>query len=638
MSLFLSYTVLGIVAGAGFAVSASGLVVTYATTGVFNFAQGAVGMVCCFTFWDLAYNYSHSTMPVWLALVVVIFVEAPVLGIIIERVFMRRLHGASTVRSLMVTLGLLLILLGLGEGIWNSETTRNLPSFFTTVNVHIADVTVSGEDLLTVAIAVVVAVGLWAFFRRFRIGVAMRAVVDDPELLAMAGAKPVRVARMGWIFGSMLAAVGGILLGQGEASIDTSTLTLVVINCFAAAVVGRMRSLPMTFFGAIVLGLLDNYVIGYAPSSWTWLSDAALAVPMIFLFVVLLLLPQDRLRAIGRPAVAAAPRVVAGFQSLVGSGAVVVIALVAAAALTGTLLTTVSQGFVFGIIALSLVLLTGYAGQVSLGQLTFVGIGSFAMGHIAHGGSWLGVLAAIGVAAASGAVIALPTLRLRGLYLALATLAFAQAATTIFFIPEVDTKGGLFVGRLNVFGISLQSLKGQTILYGVLFALASLAVLAIRRGTFGRRLVGLSDSPAACATVGLDVKLTRLAVFAVSAGLAGLGGALFGGQFVNSNDFLLFTSLELLLLLVIWGVRSVTGALLAGMSLSALNLLTSNSGIAGELPYLLTGAGIVLIGWIPNGILGLGLFSGGSPVKRVLDGAARSGRAPAAVRSSADAA
>ena len=95
----------------------------------------------------------------------------------------------------------------------------------------------------------------------------------------------------------------------------------------------------------------------------------------------------------------------------------------------------------------------------------------------------------------------------------------------------------------------------------------------------------------------------------MSAGLAGLAGALYGGQFVTSNDFLLFTSLELLLLLVIWGVRSVTGALLAGISLSALNLLTSNSGLAGELPFLLTGAGIVLIGWLPNGLLGIGFLA-----------------------------
>ena len=126
----------------------------------------------------------------------------------------------------------------------------------------------------------------------------------------MAGARPVRIARMGWILGSMLAAIGGILLGQAAGTIDPTNLTLVVINSFAAAVVGRMRSLPWTFVGAILLGLFDDYVIGYAPSRMAWLANADLAIPMIFLFVVLLLLPQDRLRAIGRPIASAAPRVV----------------------------------------------------------------------------------------------------------------------------------------------------------------------------------------------------------------------------------------------------------------------------------------------------------------------------------------
>ncbi len=527
----------------------------------------------------------------------------------------------------------------MAEGLWTAETPRELPSYFSTLTVRIADVTLQGEELLTLVVAIVVAVGLWAFFRRLRIGVAMRAVVDDPELLAMAGARPVRVARMGWILGSMLAAVGGLLIVPVvlQGTLDPNTLTLVVINSFAAAVVGRMRSLPLTFLGAVLLGLFDTYVTGYAPSSWTWLSNADLAVPMIFLFVVLLLLPQDRLRAIGRPVANAAPHVVKFGQSLLGGGAVVLLAVLSALFLSGTLLITVSTGIVFGIVALSLVLLTGYAGQVSLCQLTFVGFGSFAMGHIAGGGSWLGLLAATGVGAATGVVVALPTLRLQGLYLALATLALAQGAVTIFFIPEVDTHQGLKINDLNFFGLSLQSVPDQTVIYGCIFAIASILVLAVRRGRLGRRLVGLSDSPAACATVGLDVKLTRLGVFAASAGLAGLAGALNGGVYVTSNDFMLFTSLELLLLLVIWGVRSVTGALFAGLSLAALTLLSSNSGLAGELPYLLTGAGIVLIGWVPNGILGIGWFNRESSMRRAID-PNRAGRTPAAIGTSADAA
>jgi branched-chain amino acid transport system permease protein len=250
----------------------------------------------------------------------------------------------------------------------------------------------------------------------------------------------------------------------------------------------------------------------------------------------------------------------------------------------------------------------------------------------------LGVLAAVGVGAATGVVVALPTLRLRGLYLALATLAFAQGAVTIFFFPEIDTHQGLKINDLNFFGLSLQSVPDQTVIYGCLFAVASLLVLAVRRGRLGRRLVGLSDSPAACATVGLDVKLTRLGVFAASAGLAGLAGALYGGVYVTSQDFMLFTSLQLLLLLVIWGVRSVAGALFAGISLSALTLLSSNSGLAGQLPYLLTGAGIVMIGWIPNGILGIGWFKRESAVRRAIDATSRTDRTPAAVGTSVDAA
>ncbi|MFZ0665104.1 MAG: ABC transporter permease [Acidimicrobiales bacterium] len=626
MSNLWEILVAGIVYGSIYAIPALGLVVTYSTTGVFNFSYGAIGMVCCCTYWELAYNTNHSTISPLVALLLVLLVEAPLLGIIIEKVFMRRLHGATTARSLMVTLGILLILLGIGTKIWGTDTITVTPPTF---RVDIGGVYVSEAELLAVGVAIVIAGALWWFFRHFRVGIAMRAVVDDPELLAMAGARPIRISRLGWILGCMLAGLGGILVVECIPGGGTTpnTLTLVFVNCFAAAVVGRMRSLPLTFLGAIVLGIAYSYVSTDVHVSW--LANADLSLPMILLFVVLLLLPQDRLRAIGRPPVSAAPGVVPLKRSLTGSGIVVILSILAAVALSGTLLTTVATGLVFGLIALSLVLLTGYAGQVSLCQLTFVGIGSFAMGHVYGGGSWLGVLAAVGLGAACGAIIALPTLRLRGLYMALATLAFAQAAVAAFFSPYMDSTAltGIRIRDLGFFGLDVKTAGGQLVIYGVLFAIASALVLAIRRSTFGRRLVGLSDSPAACATVGLNVKFTRLAVFAMSAGLAALGGCLYGNLVVNSNDFQLFISLELLMLLVIFGVRSVTGALLAGISLAALELLPSNGGA-----YFLVGIGIVLIGWLPNGVLGIDWFGRGSPVRKVIDMTSRT-REPVSVGS-----
>ena len=605
----LSYTLIGIVIGGGLAVSASGVVVTYSTTGVFNLAHGAVGMVAAFTLWELSYNPAHADLPVWVGITIVLLVEAPLVGVLIEALFMRRLHGASTERVLMVTIGLLLVLLGVTQAVWGGQTSRVVTALFPGRSLHVGPagggVSITGQQLLTLGVAAVSAIGLFVLLRRPRIGVAMRAAVDDPELLAMAGARPVAVSRAGWILGCFLAALAGVVLASALTPLQPFQMSLLVVNGFAAAAFGRLRSLPLTFLGAVLLGLVESYAVGYLPQ-WSFLQYSREWLPMALLFVVLLVLPQDRLRTVGRPVVVEPPRVPGLRSSLIGAAVLVVGSLGVAALMSGTWLTTVEVGVVYGLVALSLVVLTGFAGQVSLAQLTITGIGAYVMGKVAGGGSWLGVLAAVGICAALGAVVAIPTLRLRGLYLALATLALAQVATFAFFVPAIDQKPPVVLHHLGIFGLPLDTDGRQEVLAAVTFALVAVVVLALRRGTFGRRLVALSDSPAACATVGLDVKLTRLGVFALSAGIAGLAGVLRDQQVVlNSSYFDLTTGLVLLLLLAIWGVRTVSGALLAGISLAALDLLSSHGGWVGQFPGLAVGAGIVLLGRAPNGMLGL---------------------------------
>ncbi len=273
MSVFLSFTVLGIVLGAIYGILATGLVVTYKTTGVFNFAQGAVGMVAAFSYWQLWQDWHW---PFLLAIVVVVFVEAPLLAIAVEFVLFRRIHGATVERSLMVTLGLLVILLGVATIFWSSpDVIRSVPSYFTqsdgtVLSVHLFGangVTIQYQQIMFVVIAVVVSLGLGLFLRRVRLGVAMRAVVDDPQLVAMAGAKPYRMSQAGWVLGFMLAALAGVLLAPviGQTGLTADQLTLLALNGFAAAVVGRLRSLPMTFVGAIALGLITQYCVGYLP-------------------------------------------------------------------------------------------------------------------------------------------------------------------------------------------------------------------------------------------------------------------------------------------------------------------------------------------------------------------------------------
>lgn len=607
MSAFLQYSVIGVATGAIYAITASGLVVTYATTGVFNFAHGAIGMFAAFSYWELAEN--HQVNPV-LAIALILFVEAPLLGAVIEFVLMRRLHGASTERSLMVTLGLMLILLGVASTVWgNTPNQSGLPPFFVGHAVHILGVNVTVHQLIVLGTAVAVALGLRLFLKRTRTGVAMRAVVDAPELVAMAGAPPVRIARAGWITGVMLAALAGVLIAP-LVELNQVTLTLIVVNGYAAAVVGRLRNLPLTFMGGILIGLGEAYVIGYVPLDWqtTWLVNPALALPMAFLFVMILVLPVERLRAVGEVRVSRVPRVAEAGRTMMGAGGIVVAAVLAATVLSVFWRNVVSEGLVFGVIALSLVLLTGYAGQVSLGQMAFVGIGAYTMGKTAGGGSWLGLLAAVGVSAAVGALVAWPTVRVKGLYLALATLAFAQFAYYVFFsnLHLFSDNGSVVVRRVALPGVRLTGSGPELVFLAVVFALCAVGVLAIRRGTFGRRLLALSDSPAACATVGLNVRRTRLAVFALSAGMAGLGGALYGGLQgpVSADDFQVLVSLTLLLLLVIWGVRTPTGALLAGMTLALLPVLQSHVSWVSSLPALVVGVGVVLVGRLPNGVVG----------------------------------
>ncbi len=620
MSEFLTFTVLGIVYGAIYAITAGGLVVTYTTTGIFNFAQGAVGMIAAFTYWQLWQGWHW---PVALALIVVLLVEAPLLAIYVETQLMRRLHGASVERKLMVTLGLLVILVGTATLFWGNPTViRSVPPFFdnTTTgvigSVHLFGangVTISDQQVLTVAVAVAVAIGLRLFFRNFRLGVAMRAVVDDPELVAMSGAKPYRISQMGWALGFIMAALAGVLLAPTQTTgLSITQLTLLVINGYAAAVVGRLRSLPMTFLGAMALGLVTEYCIGYLPGhiNQNVVSVLPTLIPVVFLFVVLLVIPAARLAAAGRLPVHLPPRVVTLQQSLLGGVVLIVGGSIAAMTVGGAALSPLTQGLALGIVGLSLVLLTGYAGQISLCQLTFLGVGAFVMGKISGGDSWWGLVVAVVVSGVVGALVALPALRLRGLYLALATLAFGEAAFYAFFDNNAIIPQGSFipVGRLPL--PFMRQVGDRAFMIEALVATALCAVLVgvIRRSAFGRRLVALNDSPAAFATVGLNSARTKVFVFALSAAMAGFGGVLYAGQpeAIGANDVQFLSSLTLLLFVAIWGMRSLTGALLGGMTAAALPVLESH--LPGYLSYLtgfVAGTGIFLLGRSPDGILGL---------------------------------
>jgi branched-chain amino acid transport system permease protein len=595
VTAFLSFTIVGIVVGCIYALTATGLVVTYVTSGIFNFAHGAIGMIAAFAYWELTVQ---DHWPVPLALLFVVLVLAPLLGVLIDVAVMRNLHEASTEVRVIVTVGVMLFLLGVGQWRWKNNQARLLPRLFAGHQVSILGVVVTYHQLTMVAAALAVAIGLRLFLFRTRTGVSLRAVVDAPELASLYGAAPARVRALGWAIGSALAALSGILLAP-LVTLDHFTLTLLVINGYAAAIVGRLRSLPLTFAGGVALGLFEAYVVGYAPGKI--LNQLHPTLPIIFLYIALLIFPETRLR-VGRVLARRATKPASLRTSLITAGVFVVGAWIVSGRLSILNLNLLGQGLVTGLVLLSLVLLTGYAGQISLAQLTFVGFGAFAMGKVAGGGSVVGVLAAIGLAGAVGAVAALPALRLRGLYLALATFAFGAAMTPVFFNNNsiFGVGGALHVGRVLV-----HSNRSFVMLIALVFSAAAVGILAVRRSEFGRRHLAMADSQVACVTLGMSLTWTKLGVFAASAGLAGLAGALFGGLqgSVGSANFDVFGSLAVLLILAIWGVDSIAAVFLAGMTYALIPELQKHVTSIPSLLYILTGLGAIGLGRRPDGAM-----------------------------------
>lgn len=569
MDKFLIYTVAGLSTAAIYAIAASGLVVTYTTSGIFNFAHGAFSMMAAFMFWQVHKGWG---VPFWPSVIIVVFVIAPLFGALVERALMRGIEGTTEVVKIVVTISLMIGLIALAQFIWPPSVARPAPAFFPGKTVEIFGVAVSYQRIMAMGIAILIAVGLRLVFRRTRLGIAMRAVVDDRSLLQLNGGRPGRTSALAWCLGAMMAAISGVLIAS-EQSLSATGLTLLFINAYAVAVVGRLKSLPGAFLGALILGLAEAYTIGYIPNDATLgpigLQKLPQAVPGIMLFIVIVLQPQSKLRAHGMARRTVARPVVSQQVALLGGVALVVAVAAIGSLMAPTDLNLVTTGFYVTVVTLSLVPLTGYAGQISLAQLTFTGIGAVAMAAWGANGSPLGVLVSIIVCALVGALIAFPALRLSGIYLALATAAFAMICSAMVFNQtQVMPGGNRQVPRLSFGPLTVDSDLRQLIAVAVTFAIVGNILIALRRSQWGRRLAAMKDSEVACATLGLNLTSAKVGVFALSAAIAGLAGAVSGGTFV-AETLTLPGSLSVTMLAVVGGIGSVVGAFIGGLLLGA---------------------------------------------------------------------
>ena len=267
MDDFLIYSIIGLAFGAIYAIASSGLVVTYATSGIFNFAHGAVGMFAAFLYWQFRWGWNW---PAPIAIVLVVIVICPVFGILLERFVIRGLRNTMEITKIVVPIALLLLLTGGASWIWGDTAPETMRRFFGNARIQIGSdesgIFISWNHIIVMIVAIALAALLFVVLYATRIGVTMRAVVDNPELTQLNGGRPNRASAVSWAIGSSMAGIAGVLIASLQnAAINSFALTLLVVNAYAAAIFGRLRSLTLTFAGSIVIGLAVSY--------WNWISD-----------------------------------------------------------------------------------------------------------------------------------------------------------------------------------------------------------------------------------------------------------------------------------------------------------------------------------------------------------------------------
>ena len=552
----LPYVIAGLVSGAVYGLAGTGLVLTYKTSGIFNFAYGSVAALGVFVFYWL-----HVTEGVpwpWAALACLL-VLAPAEGFLLE-LLGRALERQGTAVKVVATVGLLLIVLGVG-GIWyGSKSGASVPEFLPTDSFRLGGVNVTYSQVIVFGVAVLGTAALYYFFRNFRLGMAMRGIVDDPDLIDLTGENPTRVRRLAWVIGTIFATLAGLLISP-SLGLDATVITLLVVQAFGAAAIGYFSNLPLTFAGGLVVGLLTAFGAKYSVDV-SWLSGLPGGIPFIVLFLVLIFMPARKLaERRTRPGLPVARPWQAPPRIRLSAGLITLAAFVVIPPAVGLNITIWTTALIGIPLYLSVGLLARTSGQISLCQYTFAAIGAAAFGHFA--GSWhipwlVALILAAAVAVPVGALVAIPAIRLPGVFLAVATLGLAIFVGNVVF-PTSWMFGVSSAGvktpqpHVSVAGLRLDSPRGFYYLV-ILFALVStIVILAIEHGRMGRLLKALGDSPTVLEVQGLNVNVIRTVVFCISAAMAAVAGVLIGAQFQYAlgDQFQWFNSIQVVALVLI---------------------------------------------------------------------------------------
>ncbi len=540
-----------------------------------------------------ANHFGGATPPWQLALLAGVAAGAA-LGLLSYLVAMRPLRNASPVVKLIATLGIMTLLQYFFEWQYRPDlylVRSTIPNGIVTLW---SDVSVGADRLILLGLAVVSTCVLAFIYTRTRFGVTTSAVAENPSVASALGRSPDLIAGINWAAGGAVAALVAILLVP-IAGLGVTQLTLLVLPAIAAALVGGFSSLSITLLAALTIGVTQAELARY--STVVGLSDA---VPFVAIVLVLVLrgnaLPTRGETAFRLPAL--------------GDGEISIPKLVLALGLVVALVSFVfdvswidpyTTSMLVCIVALSLVVVTGLCGQVSIAEFALAGMGAWIAGRLidAEGVSFevAAVIAILGVIPI-GLLVAIPALRTRGVSLAIATLALALTIQSMILGVQSRTGGieGTTIGPLTLLGIHLDSInhpERYAYLVTGVFVICAIGVANVRRGRSGRRMIAVRSNERAAASVGISVYAAKLYAFALAAAIAGIAGVLIVYRYPNvlyAENYSLLSSVNSVLIAVIGGIGYVMGAVLGGVMLAPFGLAARPFAHVEKIDTLLRGA------------------------------------------------
>jgi sulfate-transporting ATPase len=568
---FLQFLVIGIGAGATYALFAQGAVLIYRGSGIVNFGQGAVGTVAAYVaFVDLQGERNFATLP---AIVVAIIVAAAV-SLAFQATVLRALRRAAPIVRVISTIALLGLLQAVVAKRWGVGN-RSVDSYLPHDVFKWGDIRVQEERIYIVAITILVTVGLWAWTRHTRVGLAINASAQNERAVQTLGWSPDRLSAITWTIGGALAGLAAVLAAP-LTGLSAITFTVVVtVAGLGAALLGGFHSFPLTLLGGLIIGVGEAMATLYGGDITDFFRQdeiSGLNRMPAFLVILIVVVVRGRGLPLRSHVAERLPRLGSGEISIRG---VLIASAIMLALLFGVMDETwagaTSVSLAAAIMILSIVVITGYAGQISLAQWALAGIGALIAGRFVRAdvptelAIVLGVLLTIPV----GLIFAVPALRTRGVNLAVVTLALGFLVSEVVFsnASYLGNKldGGTRIGRTELFGIEVDAFNHPHAWATVsLIAFVALALLVanLRRSRTGRRLLAVRTNERAAASLGISVFGVKLYAFAVSAALAAVAGILVGfrGQVISYSEFNLFASINSLGNAVIGGLGYVLGA------------------------------------------------------------------------------